>query len=57
MYIFDEDSANTAHKENQQQVAWEQKEKNRILSMFDPQKKQIAWRHLFPQLPEVDEVY
>lgn len=48
--IFDETSANDVHAENQQVQAWEQSEKNRILKMTSPQKKQLAWKELFPKL-------
>ena len=55
--IFDEASANDAHAENKQVQQWEQSEKNRILKMTNPQKKQIAWRNLFPKptySPEIE---
>ena len=48
--IFDEDSANLAHTENQQVQEWYQSEKKRILKMTNPQKKQLAWKELFPKL-------
>ena len=50
MYIFDEDSANAVKAEERQYQAWERTEKNRILAMSNTEKKQVAWRLLFPQV-------
>jgi len=55
MYIFDEDSANTVKAEERQYQAWERTEKNRILAMSSTEKKQAAWRLLFPQVESSDD--
>jgi len=34
---------------------WERQEKNRILNMSNVQKKQEAWRQLFPQVTHSDD--
>mgnify|MGYP001004944361 CR=1 FL=1 len=34
---------------------WERTEKNRILAMSNPQKKQTAWNKLFPKMERSDE--
>ena len=55
MYIFDEDSANAVKAEEREYEAWQIKEKNRILAMSDYNRKQSAWRLLFPQVEHSDD--
>lgn len=55
--IYDEDSANAVAKENQQQREWEQSERNRILRMSNPKRKQEAWSKLYPKLAVDNMVY
>lgn len=53
--IFDEDSAVTVYQEEQEYKKWEREQKNKILAMRDPQKKQKMWRELFPTMTLDDE--
>lgn len=52
------DDINTLNKEEQAYKSWEKEEKNRIIRMTDPEKKQAAWNTLFPKLAiEDNNVY
>lgn len=53
----DYDYYNLVAKENQQQREWEQSERNRILRMTSPKRKQIEWNHLYPKLQADDMVW
>ena len=55
--INTEDDANTVHQENMAYSIYEKEERNRRLAMTNPQKKQIAWKSLFPKTtysPEIE---
>jgi hypothetical protein len=52
---MDIDMLNEINKEAQEYHKWERAEKNRILKMFNQQKKQEAWRLLFPQAEHSDD--
>ena len=57
--IYDEDTANTVHKENMAYSIYEKEERNRILAMTNPKRKQEAWKALFPKptySPEIESV-
>lgn len=54
--INTEDDANTVHQENMAYSIYEKEERNRILAMTNPQKKQIAWKALFPKPTYSDEI-
>ena len=45
----DADTVNEILAEQRQYEAWQTKEKNRILAMSNVEKKQAAWRSLFPK--------
>ncbi len=55
--IYDEDTANTVHRENMAYSIYEKEERNRILAMTNPKRKQEAWSILFPKTtysPEIE---
>jgi len=54
--IYDEDSANTVHFEEQPYRKWEREKKNQILSMTNTRRKQEEWSKLFP-IMTLDDSY
>lgn len=54
--IYDEDSANTFHFEEQSYKKWEREKKNQILSMTDTRRKQEEWSKVFPVMT-LDDSY
>lgn len=47
---MDSDYYNLVAKENQMQREWEKEERNRILRMSNPKRKQVEWCKLYPKL-------
>lgn len=57
--IFDEDSANAVHFENQREAHEIRERRNQILAMTNPQKKQLAWKSVFGKptySPEIESM-
>jgi hypothetical protein len=57
MYCKTEDDCNTVHQENMAYSIYEKEERNRILAMTSPKRKQEAWSILFPKQtysPEIE---
>ena len=46
---MDIDTLNQISREERGYREWEREQKNRILSMSNVQKKQLAWNDLFPK--------
>lgn len=59
MYLFDEDSANDIVMEDRRQKKEERELKNKILNIYNYDRKKAEWHKHFaqPQLPETDLVF
>ena len=55
--MFDIDTYNQMVKEEKQVKEWEKKERNRILKMINPIKKQQEWSRVFPPVEKQDDSY
>lgn len=47
--MFDIDTYNQINKEESAYKKWEWSERNRILRMSNPKRKQVAWNKLYPK--------
>lgn len=48
------DTIQEMQQEERAYTAWEREQKNHILAMSNPQKKQVAWNKLFPKMERDD---
>lgn len=56
MYGQTEDDCNTIVKEERAYQTWEKEQRNRILNMTNPVRKQEEWHKLYPKLALSDEL-
>lgn len=54
---LDPDSVNDLKAEEQEYRNWQRQERNRILRIVNPERKQAEWNKVFPPIEPPDDSY
>jgi hypothetical protein len=52
--MYTPETINEVNAENYQYSCWEREQKNKILALSNPSKKQVLWNQLFPKMAHDD---